>query len=266
MSADATPEAPEIPEDDQEMSFLEHLGELRTRLIRALLGVLPPVAVAWLFKEQLMDVAVRPLTLARAEMGLSAPTLHFADPTGAFIGYLKVALVSGALAAAPWLFWQAWAFVSPGLYRRERRLAIPFVAASTLCFFGGVAFCYAVVFPMILQTLLGFQGQLASGARIEDTLFLGEYLTFSVRLLGGFGIVFEVPVIVVFLGATGAVDARRLMRFGRWWIVIAAVLGAILTPPDVGSQMLMLLPLVGLYYLSVGIVAFLDWRRSRSRD
>ncbi len=260
-------ERPQNPEDDIEMSFFEHLGDLRTRLIRALLGVIPGVAIGWFYKERILDILVRPLTLAWKELGLGKPQLHFANPVDPFVAYLKIAGITGVLFAAPWIFWQIWGFISPGLYRREKRLAIPFVMASTICFVGGAVFGYIVVFPLGFQTFLGFAGALPSKTlSIEPTIMINEYLTFATRMLLAFGVVFEVPVVVTFLAAAGIVNWRQLLRFSRWWILIAAILSALLTPPDVGSQLMMLVPLVILYFISVLLAFIFGMRRKKKRE
>ena len=245
-------------EDDVAMSFMEHLEELRKRLIYSFLGILPGMSVAWWYKEEILSLLVRPLAQAWRRLGLGEVSLHFANPVDPFVSYLKIAAVVGALFSSPWIFWQIWAFISPGLYRRERRYALPFVIASTLFFAGGAVFSYHFVFPLGFETLLGFAGMLPDQSmRIQPTLMIGEYLSFALRMLVAFGVVFEVPVVVTFLAAIGVVNWKQLLRFGRWWLVIAAVLAGILTPPDVGSQMMMMVPLVGLYFLSVGLAYFI---------
>jgi sec-independent protein translocase protein TatC len=252
------------PEDDVEMTFFDHLGELRTRLIRAVWGLIPGVALGWIFRQELLEFLLEPFTAAWKVRGLGEPTVHFANPIDPFVAYLKLALVAGALFSAPWIFWQLWGFLSPGLYRREKRLALPFVIASTVCFVGGAFFGYAVVFPMAFETFLGFAGMLPSESiRIEPTIMIGEYLSFATRMLLAFGITFEVPVVVTFLAAAGIVHWRELLRFGRWWVLISALLASLLTPPDVGSQILMIGPLVALYFMSVGIAFLVTFRRDK---
>jgi sec-independent protein translocase protein TatC len=253
----------EVPEDDVAMGFFDHLTELRKRIVRALYGLVPGVAVAWLFKEQLLDILVAPYVTAIGELGME-PALHFANPVDPFVSYLKIALVFGLLAASPWVFWQVWAFISPGLYRREKYLAIPFVAASTICFAGGAVFGYMIVFPLGFETLIGFGGMLPSQAlQLEPTIMINEYLTFSTRLLLAFGVVFEVPVVVTFLAAAGSVDWKQLLKFSRWWILCATLIAAFLTPPDIASQLIMLIPLIVLYFLSVGLAFLFGSKRER---
>jgi sec-independent protein translocase protein TatC len=243
---------------DGRMTFIAHLIELRMRLFRAVLGLIPAMFLTWGYKEQLLDWIVQPLVIAYKKLDLGAPQLHFLNPVDPFVAYFKLSIVAGLLLVSPWIFWQMWAFIAPGLYSRERRLALPFVAASTLCFVGGTLFGYYVVFPMGFETLLDFAGALPSGdLKVTPTITISEYLDFSLQMLLAFGIVFEVPVVVTFLAVAGLVNWKQLLEFGRWWIVIAAVIAGVLTPPDVGSQIMMLVPLVVLYFASVLLAYFL---------
>lgn len=224
--------------------------------MRILWGLVPAMIITWSFKERLMEVLVHPLTIAWRHLGLGAPQLHFANPVDPFVAYLQISMVGAVLLCSPWIFWQLWAFVAPGLYRREKRLAIPFVLASTLCFAGGSLFGYLVVFPLGFETLLSFAGMLPNQSlRLQPTLMIHEYLGFALRMLLAFGVVFEVPVVITFLAAIGMVNWRQLLRFSRWWVLIASIIAAVLTPPDVGSQLLMLGPLVALYFVGIGFAA-----------
>ena len=253
---DVADDAPTQPEDDVQMSFFDHLDELRVRLIRSTYVFVPAVALAWVFRVPLLDFLAIPLGRAIRKLALPASGLHFLSPADAFVVYMKLAIFVGFLASSPWVFWQAWAFVSPGLYAKEKRYAIPFVLFSTLCFLGGAMFGYYAVFPSAFETFLGFSEMLPmAGVRITPSITMSEYLDFTTQMLLAFGVVFEVPVVVTFLAVTGVVDWKQLLRFGRWFIVIAAVLAAVLTPPDVGSQITMLVPLIVLYYFSV-LLAF----------
>lgn len=256
MSADLDDQ--DLPERDIRMTFLEHLEELRKRLLYAAVGMVPGVAVAWAYKDTLLDWLGQPLLKAFATLHLEKPSLNFIGLADPFVAYMKLSLVVGLGFSAPWVFWQLWAFIAPALYERERRLALPFVIASTLFFIGGALFGYYVVFPMGFETLLSFSGALPSGdLHVTPMLTLGEYLDFVLQMLVAFGVVFEVPVIVTFLSLAGIVNWKQLLDFGRWWIVIASIIAAVLTPPDVGSQLLMLIPLIVLYFGSVVIAYFL---------
>jgi len=244
------------------MSFFDHLSELRSRLVKSLIAIIPAVGVSWAFREQMLDWMVKPLIEAYAALHLGPPKLHFMNPIDPIAAYLKMSVIAGLLLASPWIFWQLWAFVSPGLYSREKKMALPFVFFSTVCFVGGALFGYFVVFPRGFETFLGFAGMLPShNITIEPTITMSEYLDFTTQMLLAFGVVFEVPVVVTFLAAAGIVNWKQLLNFGRWWILIAAIVSAVLTPtPDVASQLMMLIPLVVLYFVSV-VVAFFVGRK-----
>ncbi len=243
------------PEDDVEMTFMEHLVELRTRLIRALIGIVPGTAVAWVFKEKLLELMAAPWRDAYQAMNLGEPQLHFANPIDPFVSYLMMCGIAGLIISSPWVFWQIWGFIAPGLYRREKRLAFPFVLVSTVFFVGGVAFGYEIVLSFAFQAFLDFGGPVGEHLVIQPTVMLGEYLSFATRLLLAFGVTFEIPVVITFLSFAGLVNWRQLLKFARWWLLISGVLAALLTPPDVGSQMMMLIPLNVLYWMSIGLAA-----------
>lgn len=257
---------PDRPEDDVEMGFFEHLAELRTRLVRAIYGIVPCVAVSWIFKEHLLQAMLDPLVAAYRSLGIE-PEIHFKNLVDPFLAYLKISIIAGLLMASPWVFWQVWAFIAPGLYKREKLLAIPFVLMSTLCFAGGALFGYFIVFPMGFETFLSYAGELPSGdIAMQPTIMIDEYIRFSLRLLLAFGVVFEVPVVVTFISAIGMVTWRGLLAFARWWVLVATLLAAFLTPPDVASQLIMLVPLVLLYFVSIGIAFLIDLRRGKKAE
>jgi sec-independent protein translocase protein TatC len=242
------PNLPPIPEHEEEMTFFQHLGELRSRLLRSILGLIPGVAIAWFFKTEIKDFLVAPLQPAWEKLELPGQAvLRFSGPADAFMMYMKNSLIAGLLLASPWIFWQLWMFIAPGLYKKEKALAIPFIVASTVCFAGGAVFGYKLVFPEAFTVLLGF-----SDETLVATLFVKDYMPFFRRMLLAFGVVFEVPVVVTFLAGAGMVTWQQLLRFSRWWIVCAAFISMLLTPQDVYTMVMMLIPLVLLYFVGVG--------------
>ncbi len=242
------PESGRFAEQDEEMTFFQHLGELRSRLLRAILGLIPAVAVGWVFKKEIKDFLVAPLQPAWEKLHLPGQAvLRFSGPADAFMMYMKNALIAGVLLASPWIFWQLWMFIAPGLYKKEKAMAVPFIFFSTLCFAGGAVFGYKFVFPEAFTVLLGF-----SDETLVATMFVKDYMPFFRRMLLAFGIVFEVPVIVTFLAGAGIVTWQQLLRFSRWWIVCAAFISMLLTPQDVYTMVMMLIPLVVLYFVGVG--------------
>lgn len=252
-------------EEELHMTFFEHLEELRARLIRALIPFLPAFILGWVFREEVFAVLVVPLNKAWQSMGMGTPKLHFASPVDPMVVYLKQSAIVAFLLSSPWVFYQLWAFIAPGLYARERRMILPFVFASTVCFTIGGLFGWFYIFPPAFATLMDFSGQLPGGVvEIEPTLMMGEYVSFVSQMLFVFGVTFEVPVIIVFLSLAGIVHHTQLLKFGRWWLVVSSVLAAVLTPTqDALSMLLLLVPLVGLYYLAVGFAYFIDLRRDR---
>ena len=248
------PQLPPVPDHDAAMTFFEHLGELRSRLLRSLLGLVPAVAIGWFFKKEIKDFLVAPLQPAWEKLELPGhAVLRFSGPADAFMMYMKNSLVVGVLLASPWIFWQLWMFIAPGLYKKEKALAIPFIVASTLCFAGGAVFGYKLVFPEAFTVLLGF-----SDETLVATLFVKDYMPFFRRMLLAFGIVFEVPVIVTFLAGAGMVTWQQLLKFSRWWVVCAAFISMLLTPQDVYTMVMMLVPLVLLYFVGVGCAYLLS--------
>lgn len=239
------------PEDDVEMSFLDHLRELRTRLVRAVWGFIPGIAAAWALREEILQFLADPYMNAFRALGMGEPTLHFANPADMFVNYMMIALVCGGILGSPWAFYQAWLFIAPGLYRSERAKAIPFVVLSTIFFVGGAFFGYRFVLPPAFDALLSFGGTVG-GLRIQPTIMINEYLDFALRMLLALGITFEVPIVIGFMSYVGLVNWKQLWEFSRWWVVIAAVIAAVLTPSgDAPTMLLVLTPLVALYYVAI---------------
>lgn len=264
--------------NDKLMTFGEHLEELRKRIMRCLYAVLAACMVAYYFSDFFFVLLAQPLIRAWAAAGLGTPKLHFANPVEPFFTYMKIALIAGVFIAAPVVFHELWKFVAPGLYKREKRYVIPFVASSALLFIGGAVFGYFVVFPLAFRFFLGFaqsnvgaaQKLLGGAVKISmrqvfdltPTIMMGEYFSLVWKLLLAFGLVFELPVILFFLALVGLVDYRKLWRFNRYFVVIAFVVGAVLTPgPDVLSQALMSLPLIVLYNVSILLIFLVRRKR-----
>lgn len=244
---------PPPPEDEElergAMPFRAHLVELRGRILRAVLGIGVGFFVAWAFHVEIFDLLSAPIRSAMADNGLFA--IKALQITESISVYMRIALIGGVFLASPWVFWQIWAFVAPGLLRSEKRLAVPVIGASVLFFVAGAAFCYAVVLPFMTDFLIKMTIE-AEGMTLEPTL--ASTTSYATWLLLAFGVVFELPVFMYFLSLLELVTARGLLGFYRYWIVIAAVIGAVLTPtPDPINQMLMSGPLVVLYGIGIGI-------------
>jgi len=246
------------PEAAGKMTIWEHLDELRGRVVKATIGVAVTTIVAWGFKERLLALLVAPYDRVWTERFHKPLVLQTLAPADAFLGYLELSLTAGIAAGVPIIFYQLWSFVAPGLYRKEKRLVIPYVVSSTVLFLSGVAFAYVVAFPFTFNYFMSLLGPVKEGVELTQIVTLEFYLDFSTRFLLGFGVVFELPLFIAFLVLANIVTPRQLLKFGRWATVLAFVVGAIATPgPEVTSQLAVSLALVGLYFLSIPIAYLL---------
>jgi sec-independent protein translocase protein TatC len=227
------------------MSFLEHLDELRKRIIRALMSLAVGVAIAAFFLEDILNFVMRPLA-ATLPPGAN---FIFTYPTEAFMLRIRIALIAGLFIATPLIFWQVWQFVAPALYAKERRYAIPFVTLSSLGFIGGAAFSHYVAFPLMWRFFSSFSDDMiVFMPRIEDTFSM------YMRMLLGMAAVFQMPAMIFFLARMGVVTARWMIRQFKYAVLVIVVLAAVITPSsDVASQMIVAGPMVVLYVLSIGI-------------
>lgn len=223
------------------MSFLEHLDELRKRLLFSLLAVAVAFGVALLGARRILEFLLRPL---QPYLGGARPV--FLDLTEPFLLYMKVAFLAAVFLAAPVVLHQAWAFVSPGLYPRERRYALPFIFFSTLFFLSGGAFGYYVGFPAACRFLLG----VAEG--FEPALRISSLFSFESKMILGMGLVFELPTVVLLLSRLGLVTAGFLWRHFKYAVLVIFVLAAVITPtPDVVTQCLFAVPMMLLYLIGI---------------
>ena len=230
---------PDSPETS--MPFLNHLEELRWRLLKSVLAFILASLVAFYFSDKIVKFIIAPLGDTK---------LYFTEVTGSFYAYIKLSLFTGILVSAPIVFYQLWAFISPGLYRKEKSKVLPLVGISTLLFFTGAAFCYYAVLPYSLKFLIGFSGDLLS-----PLITIGSYITFSGMLLLAFGICFQLPVAAYFLGKIGLISSAFLRKGRRYAIILILIFAGVLTPsPDVATQLLLAVPLYILYELSIIIV------------
>ncbi|MBN1838699.1 MAG: twin-arginine translocase subunit TatC [Campylobacterales bacterium] len=219
-----------------------HLAELRKRLSISLAVVIVMFLVCFSFWQPILDWMIAPLK----EVLPAGSSVIFTGVQEPFFTAMKVAFFAGFIVSLPVIFWQFWLFVAPGLYDNEKRLVIPFVSAATLMFLMGAAFCYYIVVPLAFAFLIGF------GSALFTALpSIGEYVGFFTKILVGFGLSFEMPVIIFFFAKLGLVDDKGLKEFFRYAIIIIFILAAMLTPPDVLSQFLMAAPLIILYGISI---------------
>lgn len=225
------------------MTLIDHLEELRSVIIRCGFALVLCAVPCGFFWKRIFDL----LTAYPLKLSDPLPTIIYTTPAEAVMLSIKIALYGGLLFASPFIFLQMWKFISPGLYKNEKRVIIPAAFASTFCFLSGVAFS-SFLLPMMLKFLTGF------GAGLLDPYFkAGEYLGFIMRICLAFGIAFQLPVVAFVLAKMGAITHKTLLRYARHAIVGIFILAAILTPPDVLSQVLLALPLLVLYGISIFI-------------
>jgi sec-independent protein translocase protein TatC len=223
------------------MPFMEHLGELRVRIVRSLIGLLVGLGIALPFSQKIVDYLARPVQA-------TGNNLVFLALTEAFWVQMKVAVIVGLFIAAPAILWQVWRFVAPGLHDHERKYAAPFVIVGSLLFLGGGVFSIKVVTPFAIQFLLSY-----SRPGLQPMISIGNYVDFLLKFTLAFGLVFELPLVLTVLARMGVVTPALLAKNRKYAILGAFVAGAILTPtPDAFNQTLMAGPLIILY--EVGIV------------
>ena len=237
---------------EEKQTFIEHLEELRKRLIISLIAVGIGFGICYIFAKQIFHLLMIPLIKALPD----GASMIFTSLPEAFFTYLKVALLAGIFAASPVILYQIWLFVAPALYSHEKRYAIPFVIFSTLFFVGGASFGYFIVFPFGFKFFMGFATDF-----IQPAPKLKEYLSFCSMLLLAFGLIFELPLFFFFLSKLGVVNARMLARNRRYVILGIFAVAAILTPPDVVTQVMMAGPLLLLYEVSIWIAKIVEKKR-----
>ena len=249
----ASPQSP--PEELPRMSLLEHLEELRKRLLWSILALAVGFMPCWAYHEEIFQFLQAPLKKDHPTLKLAF--LGFTDP---FILYFKVAALAALFLASPFVLYQIWAFVAPGLYRRERSLALPFVFFTTLFFLAGGAFGYYVAFPFAANFLLGI------GGNFQPVITVEKYFGFLLTVLLGLGLMFELPIFILLLSLIGLVTPRFLLHYFRHAIVVIFIVAAIITPtPDVVNLCIMAVPACALYVLGIG-AAFLAQRFRRKRQ
>jgi sec-independent protein translocase protein TatC len=235
----------ESPGSELRMSIIEHLRELRVRLIRATIALTAGFIVAYFFSDQLFAA----LTLPIREVSHDKLLLIGTGVGEAFFTKIKVSLVAGLFVASPAVFYEIWKFIAPGLYQSERKMAFPFILFATIFFVSGGYFCWAVVFKV------GYAFFLAqySSIGVTPTIRISEYLAFSAKLMLAFALTFEMPIFAFFLTRLGLIDYKMMLKQFRYAILIIFVVAAALTPPDMVSQFLLAIPLLVLYIVSVGV-------------
>ncbi|HWO19753.1 MAG TPA: twin-arginine translocase subunit TatC [Kofleriaceae bacterium] len=266
---DAEAQGPSDAELEQSrMPFLSHLRELRDRVRNAALFFGAGFVVCFLFADEIYAWLRQPVfdaweaknasLVAAGKPALGDPALSFGSLTEPFWVNMSVAMWAGIFVASPFIFYQLWRFIAPGLYKRERRITVSFAVSSAVMFSGGAVFCFYFVLPNLYDFLLGY-----AKPENKPILMMQSYLDLTRDMMLAFGAVFELPLFLYFLAMIGVVTHRGLWKFNRWFVVIAFIIGAILTPsPDVVSQIMMAMPMIVLYNISI----LLAWTVTAKRE
>ena len=244
--------------DDSKAPLLDHLIELRRRLLWSVGTLFAAFFVCLYFAKEIFAVLVQPLLAA------GQGRMIYTDVMEAFFVEVKVALFAALMISFPVLATQIWRFVAPGMYAKEKRAFLPFLLMTPFFFAGGAAFAYYLAMPWALKFLLGFEGNVG-GVTQEALPGVGNYLTFVTRFLFGFGVAFLMPVLLMVLERAGVVTREQLAGSRRYALVASAAVSAVLTPPDAISMLMMLVPLYALYEFAILAIRLTHWRAARSR-
>ncbi len=245
--------------DDSRAPLIDHLIELRTRLIRAFLALAVAFGVCLYFARPIFTFLVHPLVRA------GQSKLIYTQMFEAFFVEVKVAFFAALMVAFPVIANQIWQFVAPGLYKKEKNALLPFLFATPVLFLMGAALAYFIAIPMALHFLLGFQGNLG-GVQQEALPSVGNYLSFVMQFMFGFGLAFLTPVLLMLMERAGIVTRQQLVGFRRYAIVANTAIAAVLAPPDIGSMVLLGVPLILLYELALAAMWFTERRSARKVD
>lgn len=241
------------------MSFLEHLEELRKRIIWSIVSMAAGFGVCWYWHEQIYGVMQKPIVQALKNHNLDQKLVYL-NPTEPFNMYLKVAFIAGLFLASPFVLYQVWLFISPGLYRRERRYVLPFMFSTVGLFLAGGIFGYYMVYPAALDFLIGYSHQFA------PMITISEYTDLFMTIIVGLGIVFEMPILVFFLSLMGIVSAGWMWRNLRYSILVIFIIAAIITPTtDIMNMCIFAAPMILLYLVSIAVAWMVHPKNRRKR-
>jgi sec-independent protein translocase protein TatC len=259
------PELAEVPTQDDEkesmptMGFLDHLEELRKRIIYSVVAVAVGFFACWGYADRIYDVMQRPIMTALRNHHLTE-TLVYLNPTEPFNLYLKVAALAGLFLTCPFVLYQVWLFIAPGLYRNEKRYIGPFLFSTVGLFVAGGYFGYKFVYPMALDFLIGY------GSKFQPMITIGEYTQLFLTIILGMGVIFEIPILVFFLSLMGIVTAGFMWKNFRYAILVIFVIAAIITPTtDILNMCIFAAPMVALYAISIGIAWWVHPKQRTAR-
>jgi len=239
-------------EDNQ--TLVDHLTELRDRLVKSAWAIAITTALCFFFSEQLFNIVRHPIIAHLPEGGLV-----FTNPMDKFMAHMKLSMVAGVIMACPAWIYHAWMFIAPGLYAHEKKYSLTFVFAGILLFLTGVSFAYFLVLPSAFEFLFSFGGSVD-----KPLITISEYMSFFATMTLVFGASFELPLILVALGVLGIVSSSTLREKRRYAIVGLATIAAVITPPDVLSMMMLLVPLAALYEISILVVRVVERKRAQT--
>lgn len=241
------------------MGFLDHLEELRKRIVYSIIAVAAGMGACWGFRERIYGVMQRPIMDALKKNGMSQQLVYL-NPTEPFNLYLKIAALAGLFLTSPFVLYQVWLFISPGLYRRERRYAIPFMISTIALFTCGGYFGYKIVYPRALDFLIDF------GKQFQPMITIGEYTQLFLSIVLGMGLIFEMPILVFFLAFMGILSPGFMLKNFRYSILIIFIIAAIVTPtPDIVNMCIFAAPMIGLYAVSVGVAWIVHPKQREAR-
>jgi len=242
--------------EDKSMSLIEHLSELRFRLTRSAYSIILGMCLAWGISDHLFNLVRKPI-----QQYLPGGVLVYTGPIDKFMAHIKISFVAGLVLSAPFWLYQLWKFISPALYKNEKKVAGGFIFFGTLQFVFGVLFSYFVVLPMAFKFLMSFGGDID-----KPMITIEHYMDFFTQTAVVFGLTFEMPVIISFLGLTGLVSNRFLKEKRRYAVVGITVLSAIAAPPDALSMILLMIPLWFMYEISIIIVGFFEKKKASEEN
>jgi sec-independent protein translocase protein TatC len=245
---------PEPEHESGKMSFLEHLDELRKRLVHIAAYIGIGFLVSWFFHDRIYNFLAVPMTKTLPP----GKKLVYTSITDPFTVYMKVAFIAGIFLTIPFILYEIWKFIAPGLYRKEKKYVVPFLISSIFLFLAGATFCYLIILPASFK----FLNQM--GSAFDPMIKIDDYLDFTNMMLLGLGLIFEMPVIVAFLSIFGLVSAKFLWEKFKYAIVAIVVLAAIISPTgDAFNLMVWSAPMILLYFISIGVAAIFGWKRKK---
>ena len=257
--------ATEIPPAEEEkesmptMGFLDHLEELRRRIIYSIISVAVGFCVCWWKVERIYDVMQRPIMDALKSNGM-AEKLVYLNPTEPFNLYLKIAALAGLFLTSPFVLYQVWMFISPGLYRKEKKYVVPFMVSTITLFAAGGYFGYKIVYPAALTFLINF------GKQFQPMITIGEYTSLFLSIILGMGLIFEMPILVFFLSLMGIISAGFMWKNFRYSILVIFIVAAIVTPTtDILNMCIFAAPMIALYAVSIGVAWLVHPKQRKAR-